>query len=169
MMCPFESPDGASIGYLKNLSLLTKITAGLNINNIKKCLLDIGIIALNKCNLLINKNITRVFLNGTLFGYTGDPIFVTRILKAYRRNGLINILISISWNIPSNEIRIFTEAGRPCRPLLILKKTKTNLSIEPTVRYGSSNAHLNAWVDVNLRTRDWSTDKKIKRQTWSFI
>ena len=122
MMCPFESPDGASIGYLKNLSLLTKITAGLNINNIKKCLLDIGIIALNKCNLLINKNITRVFLNGTLFGYTGDPIFVTRILKAYRRNGLINILISISWNIPSNEIRIFTEAGRPCRPLLILKK-----------------------------------------------
>ena len=126
MMCPFESPDGASIGYLKNLSLLTKITAGLNINNIKKCLLDIGIIALNKCNLLINKNITRVFLNGTLFGYTGDPIFVTRILKAYRRNGLINILISISWNIPSNEIRIFTEAGRPCRPLLILKKTKTN-------------------------------------------
>jgi len=49
-----------------------------------------------------------------------------------------------------------------------LKKTKTNLSIEPTVRYGSSNAHLNAWVDVNLRTRDWSTDKKIKRQTWSF-
>jgi DNA-directed RNA polymerase II subunit RPB2 len=126
MMCPFESPDGASIGYLKNLSLLTKITAGLNVNNIKKCLLDIGIIALNKFNLLINKNITRVFLNGTLFGYTGDPIFVTRLLKAYRRNGLINILISISWNIPSNEIRIFTEAGRPCRPLLILRKTKTD-------------------------------------------
>ena len=125
MMCPFESPDGASIGYLKNLSLLTKITAGINVSNINKCLLDIGIIALNKCNLLINKNITRVFLNGTLFGYTGDPIFVTRILKAYRRNGLINILISISWNIPTNEIRIFSEAGRPCRPLLILKKNKS--------------------------------------------
>ena len=80
---------------------------------------------MSKCNLIINKNITRVFLNGTLFGYTGDPIFVTRILRAYRRNGLINILISISWNIPNNEIRIFTEAGRPCRPLLILKKNKS--------------------------------------------
>ena len=124
MMCPFESPDGASIGYLKNLALLTKITAGINIENIKKCLIDIGIIPLNKCNFIINKNITGVFLNGSLYGYTGDPIFITRILKAYRRNGLINILISISWNIPYNEIRIFTEAGRPCRPLLILKNNK---------------------------------------------
>ena len=95
MMCPFESPDGASIGYLKNLALLTKITAGINIENIKKCLIDIGIIPLNKCNFIINKNITGVFLNGSLYGYTGDPIFITRILKAYRRNGLINILISI--------------------------------------------------------------------------
>jgi hypothetical protein len=120
-MCPFESPDGGSIGYLKNLSLLAKITAGLNIENIEQCLLDIGIIQLSNYNLHTNKNITNVFLNGTLFGITGDPIFVTRLLKAFRRNGLINILISISWHIPTNELRIFTEAGRPCRPLLILK------------------------------------------------
>ena len=121
MMCPFESPDGGSIGYLKNLSLLAKITAGLNIENIEQCLVDIGIIQLSNYNLHTNKNITNVFLNGTLFGITGDPIFVTRLLKAFRRNGLINILISISWHIPTNELRIFTEAGRPCRPLLILK------------------------------------------------
>tara|TARA_B100000795_G_C22806145_1_gene444988 strand:+ start:5444 stop:10042 length:4599 start_codon:yes stop_codon:yes gene_type:complete len=124
MMCPFESPDGGSIGYLKNLSLLAKITAGLNTDNISQCLIDLGIILLNNYNLYTNNNITNVFLNGTLFGITGDPIFISRILKAYRRNGLINILISISWHIPTNEIRIFTEAGRPCRPLLILKKNK---------------------------------------------
>ena len=125
MMCPFESPDGGSIGYLKNLSLLAKITAGLNIDNIEQCLIDIGIIPLKNYNLYTNKNITNVFLNGTLFGITGDPIFVTRLLKAFRRNGLINILISISWHISTNEIRIFTEAGRPCRPLLILKNNKS--------------------------------------------
>ncbi|MEO6669358.1 MAG: DUF5686 and carboxypeptidase regulatory-like domain-containing protein [Ferruginibacter sp.] len=49
-----------------------------------------------------------------------------------------------------------------------LKKAKTNLSISPTFRYGFSNTHLNAWADIELRTRDWSSDKKIKRQTWSF-
>jgi hypothetical protein len=35
--------NGASIGYLKNLAILAKITAGINVNNIKKCLKDIGV------------------------------------------------------------------------------------------------------------------------------
>jgi len=52
MMCPFESPDGGSIGYLKNLSLLAKITAGLNNENIIKCLIDIGIIPLENYNFI---------------------------------------------------------------------------------------------------------------------
>ena len=147
MMCPFESPDGASIGYLKNMALLTKITAGINVENIKKCLTDIGIIPLNRCNFLINKNITAVFLNGSLYGYTGDPIFITRILKAYRRNGLINILISISWSIPNNEIRIFTEAGRPCRPLLILKNNKkAEYPHNDILVYKNNN--FNNWFDM---------------------
>ena len=47
-----------------------------------------------------------------------------------------------------------------------LKKIKTNFSFEPNLRYGFSNTHLNAWADVILRTRDWETDKKLKRQTW---
>ncbi len=147
MMCPFESPDGASIGYLKNMALLTKITAGINVENIKKCLIDIGVIPLNRCNFLINKNITAVFLNGSLYGYTGDPIFITRILKAYRRNGLINILISISWSIPNNEIRIFTEAGRPCRPLLILKNNKkAEYPHNDILVYKNNN--FNNWFDM---------------------
>lgn len=49
-----------------------------------------------------------------------------------------------------------------------LKKSKTNIVVEPTLRYGLSNTHLNAFVNVQLRTRDWEIDKKIKRHTWSF-
>ncbi len=48
-----------------------------------------------------------------------------------------------------------------------LKKLKSNFSIEPHVRYGFNNTHLNAWADINFSTRDLSTDKKIKRQRWS--
>jgi hypothetical protein len=47
-----------------------------------------------------------------------------------------------------------------------LKKAKRNLAIEPTLRYGFSNTHLNAYADVYLRSRDWATDKKLKRETW---
>ncbi len=49
-----------------------------------------------------------------------------------------------------------------------IKKWKTNLSIQPNLRYGFSNTHLNAWADISLRTRDWGTDKKLKRYSWTF-
>ena len=49
-----------------------------------------------------------------------------------------------------------------------LRKWKTNLSIQPNLRYGLNNTHLNAWADISFRTRDWSTDKKLKRYSWTF-
>ena len=49
-----------------------------------------------------------------------------------------------------------------------IKKWKTNFSIEPNLRYGFNNTHLNAWADIYFRTRDWETDKKLKRQSWTF-
>ena len=49
-----------------------------------------------------------------------------------------------------------------------IKKIKTNFSFEPNLRYGFSNQHLNAWADLTFRTRDWETDKKLKRQSWTF-
>ncbi len=48
-----------------------------------------------------------------------------------------------------------------------IKSLKTNFSFEPNFRYGFSNTHFNAWADVVFRTRDWETDKKLKRQTWT--
>ena len=48
-----------------------------------------------------------------------------------------------------------------------IKKLKTNFSFEPSFRYGLSNTHFNAWTDLVFRTRDWETDKKLKRQTWT--
>ena len=46
-----------------------------------------------------------------------------------------------------------------------LKNLKTNFTFEPNLRYGLSNGHFNAWADLIFRTRDWETDKKLKRQT----
>jgi hypothetical protein len=48
-----------------------------------------------------------------------------------------------------------------------LKKLKSNFSIQPHIRYGLSNTHLNAWTDISFTTRDWSSDKKIKRESWT--
>ncbi len=42
------------------------------------------------------------------------------------------------------------------------------LGIFPSIRYGFNNTHLNAALEIELRSREWSRDRKIKRETWSF-
>ena len=122
IMCPFETPDGASVGYMKNLAFLTKIASGTNTDNIRRCLLDIGVIPIEYYDIPLNKDVCKVFINGSWFGVTKNPAKMTKILRCYRRNSFINILISISWHIKSNELRILTEAGRACRPLIIASR-----------------------------------------------
>jgi len=123
IMCPFETPDGASVGYLKNLAFLTKIAAGTGVQNIKDCLIDLSVIPIEDYLSPYDKNLGKVFINGSLYAITRTPHILCRTLKLYRRNNLINILTSISWNIKDNEIRILTEAGRPSRPLIIAGKS----------------------------------------------
>jgi DNA-directed RNA polymerase II subunit RPB2 len=150
IMCPFETPDGGSVGYLKNLAFLTKIASGTSTDNIKNCLLDIGIVPIEYYDRPIERNAAKVFINGTWYGVTNDPMKIVRVLKAYRRNSLINVLISISWNVKSNEIRILTETGRPCRPLIILNQKVPKL--------GSSWFDLIAGSALNL-TEEEKTDE----------
>ena len=127
IMCPFETPDGAAVGYLKNLAFLAKVTAGTSPQFIRNCLLDIGVIPIENYNLKLDKNITKVFVNNSWFGIANDPIRIVRTLKAYRRNALINILTSIYWNIKNNEIKIYVEAGRAVRPLIIVKNGEASV------------------------------------------
>lgn len=135
IMCPFESPDGASIGYLKNFALMTQITFGTSEKNIIHCFEDLGVIPLSQIppSQHMDGEVIRVFLNGLYYGITTNPQLVVRAIRVFRRTGMINPFVSVTWNIVENEIRVQTEAGRPCRPLLIvenseilLKKVATN-------------------------------------------
>lgn len=120
IMCPCESPDGGSIGLLKNMAIMCNITFDANSANIMTCLKDIGIVLLE--NSLVNtlNNATKILLNSNWIGITDKPVEIFTLLKLMKRNALINIFTSISWNIFNNEINILTEAGRCCRPLYVI-------------------------------------------------
>ena len=45
-------------------------------------------------------------------------------LKNTKRNGLIPIYNSVSWNIKKNELIIFTDSGRLCRPVFYVDDKK---------------------------------------------
>lgn len=128
IMCPFETPDGESVGYLKNFALLAQITSGTNIEIVKNLLDDLEekdlIKNIKKTTLKELPESIKIFINGSYYGIALKPdIFVTTV-RLYRRNGLINQFISISWDIKNKEINIFSDHGRPCRPLIIIEDMK---------------------------------------------
>ena len=130
-ICPHESPEGASIGVVKNLALTSQVTFSsnekpiLNIlfgqlkNNLKN-IEDIDI-----CD--IKKN-TKIFLNGNWIAITSDPKYIYTQMKSKRLNGEINIYTSLVWNILDDEILIHNSACRLTRPLFIVENGKLNIT-----------------------------------------
>jgi hypothetical protein len=49
-----------------------------------------------------------------------------------------------------------------------IQKTRHDITISPTLRYGFSNRHLNGWVNLNVRTHDLDSDNKLRRHSWVF-
>lgn len=122
MMCPCETPDGASIGLLKNFAMLCHITFDCKSSSIVSCLKELGVYPLSFVDSSkINKDICKVMINSTWYGITQEPANLVNKLRLLRRNSLINVMTSIAWNIKESEIYINTEAGRCCRPIYIVK------------------------------------------------
>ena len=163
IMCPFESPDGASIGYLKNFALMTQITSGSAMAIVSEILLDIGVYPLSTVSHVVaaSTESIKVFINGIWFGITNAPHTLVRTFRLYRRNGLINPFISVAWNIKEGDIRIQTEPGRPCRPLLIVENGEVLIHKNPYNKTVGSQSC--TWFDLlfgDLLPSNQKTDAK---------
>ena len=128
VICPFETPEGASIGLVKNMALTCHITIPSSPTTILSCLDEFGVIGLE--NIAANEvfDSVKVFVNGDWYGQTKEPHIIVPKLKELRRQGLINPYISIAWIIKLNEIQIWTTGGRLCRPLYIIENNKFNIT-----------------------------------------
>lgn len=123
MIDPVDVPDGANTGLHKHLSMTTHITAGCSAQPMIEWLRDRGNIRfIDECapRQLFYK--TKILVNGTLWGATDTPVELINTFKFHRRIALIPAFISIRWHISSNEIHIFTDAGRLCRPLFYIDR-----------------------------------------------
>jgi DNA-directed RNA polymerase II subunit RPB2 len=118
-ICPSETPEGQAVGVVKNLSMMCEITTNMSSYYIRELLKkelinfkDINVLTYNK------KENTSIFINGDWIGYTSSPKNLVNDFKISRNNGIINIYSSIYWNIKHGYIYIFTDGGRPIRPLI---------------------------------------------------
>lgn len=120
MVCPAETPEGQACGLVKNLALMSYISVGSPASIIIELLDEWGIIPLE----LLSGAGAKVFVNGTWVGVHSDPEFLVNALVQMRRAGEISREVSIVRDVKECEIRILTDAGRPCRPLFIVEKNE---------------------------------------------
>jgi DNA-directed RNA polymerase beta subunit len=126
---PIDTPDGGNVGLHKHMAISAKITSGFSGVPIIKWLRNYGnMLLLEECTPLLLSKMTKVFVNGLWVGAVDVPDMLYKLMKLARRNALIPIYTSIGWNIEQNEINIFTDAGRLCRPIFYVNENNGNLS-----------------------------------------
>ena len=119
-LCPAETPEGQSVGVVKNLSYLTIISGYSDSSPIYDYILP-HIRLLDTGNLY---NKVKVFVNGRWIGVSENPIELYHDLKNKKYKGIISIYTSIIFNYKQKEIMITNESGRLLRPLFKVKNNK---------------------------------------------
>jgi len=124
-LCPAETPEGQSIGVVKNIAYLAHITINSNSSGLYDYILPI-IQPLDTYNGSYKDldDYAKVFINGSWVGITNDPENVYANLKDKKYKGIINIYTSIIFNSKLKEIRVCNDAGRITRPLLKVTHNK---------------------------------------------
>lgn len=133
-ICPAETPEGQSVGVVKNVSLSAIISIGSSLLPIIKILENYNIIKLDtfttkesiQYDLLSNSS--KILLNGDWYGVYNDINTIYNDLINYRRSAIINIYTSIVFDKFENELYINTDAGRFLRPLYIVKNQKFSIN-----------------------------------------
>jgi DNA-directed RNA polymerase beta subunit/intein/homing endonuclease len=168
--CPAETPEGQSVGIVKNLSYMTHITIHSNplalYEYVEPNIYQIESEGL-KPSELYNK--TKMFINGAWVGITENPQELYLMLKDKKQKGIINVYTSIVFDYKMNEIRICNDSGRLSRPLLRVKNN--NILITNSIIDKLNSTELN-WE--HLLTSSKIEDSIIEyidpeEQSWSMI
>ena len=123
-LCPAETPEGHSVGIVKNLSYMTTITLPSNSEPIHDYI-EPFLIKLDEVSTpfqLFGK--VKVFVNGCWKGVTDNPLELYAELKRKKEFGIINIYTSIVFDYFEMEIHVLNGAGRFVRPVLRVKNNK---------------------------------------------
>jgi DNA-directed RNA polymerase II subunit RPB2 len=124
---PIDTPDGGNIGLHKHLAISTYITSGSSAYPITKWIrANTPLRLVLECSSEQLFNSSKVFVNGCWIGVSDAPLELVNSLKLYRRNGVIPVYTSLSFDIEHNEVHIYTDAGRLTRPIYYIENGKAS-------------------------------------------
>eukprot|EP00035_Acanthoeca_spectabilis_P004176 m.99830 g.99830 ORF g.99830 m.99830 type:complete len:1167 (-) comp12472_c0_seq1:7267-10767(-) len=123
MLCPADTPEGEACGLVKCLALMTHITTDDDAGPIVKIAFSLGV---EDVHLLTGEELSRpdtyvVLLNGDLLGITRGPRELIDSFRILRRSGHVSEFVSVFLNTNQRTLYIASDAGRVCRPYIIVK------------------------------------------------
>jgi DNA-directed RNA polymerase II subunit RPB2 len=119
-ICPSETPEGHSVGVVKNMSSTSIVSIYSNAKTIREYINSMNTLRPLSTTSVEEKHAsTRLFLNGAWIGTlaTADTLRTLEQLRKAKRCGRIHVQTGIIWKASLREIWITTEAGRMLRPL----------------------------------------------------
>ena len=137
--CSAETPEGASVGIVKNLSYMTHITIHSNSLPLYEYVFPFirKIEEIDTSYELYDK--VKVFINGAWLGITEEPYELFLSLKEKKYKGIINIYTSIVFNYTLKEIRLCNDGGRVTRPVLRVKNKNIMITQDILARLKSGD------------------------------
>jgi DNA-directed RNA polymerase II subunit RPB2 len=148
---PIDTPDGGNIGLHKHLSISAYITKGVSREPFIKWLREkVDMKLLEDCSPILLSTMTKLILNGFWAGAVTDPVETVAKIKLFRRNALLPIYCSISFDIQQNTIFMYTDAGRLTRPIFYLEHSHRDKFLREQERLAGSQKKCDelTWTDV---------------------
>jgi DNA-directed RNA polymerase beta subunit len=127
--CPAETPEGQSIGIVKNISYMAHITIPTNSSSLYEYVQPY-ILAVETTESKMMNNKVKVFVNGVFLGVAINPVELYNEMKNKKYKGIINIYTSIIFDYKTMEIRICNDGGRLTRPVLKVRDNKALITMD---------------------------------------
>jgi DNA-directed RNA polymerase beta subunit len=121
--CPAETPEGQSIGVVKNISYMGHITIPTNSSSLYEYVKPYILPLENTPSEQLHGKV-KVFVNGAWLGVTETPVELYNEMKDKKYKGIVNIYTSIIFNYKTLEIRVCNDGGRLTRPVLRVRDNK---------------------------------------------
>lgn len=114
-ICPYETPEGETVGLVTNLALTADITINIPMHEIEE-LIRTSFVTFSKS--YDYKNL--ILLNGKIIGSTKSAYEFKNEFNEYRKSDTLDSYISIVHLRHADEIHIFCDDGRFMRPLFLV-------------------------------------------------
>ena len=151
-ICPSETPEGHSVGVVKNMSNTASVSIYSNAQSLKDYISKLGTVKpLSATSVQEKHTSVRIFVNGAWIGTIAniDALSTIAKLRFAKRSGIIHMNTGIIWKNHYKELWLTTEAGRLLRPLYCAEAIR-EIARDKTGSLAKTVNELPTWNDALL-------------------